>query len=206
MRTLFTKTLGEAWIKSMQIIISDGKMINDDNEKLKEVSNLYITIQDIDENDCILKSHADQKRIALMKEKYATCGLVGEYSIDYGSYLYDNGGHNQIEWVEKRISNKPETKSATITLHKPGEEKLTCLTALSFQLRDNALNMTIIYRSQNIFASHPGNLLALRKIQEDVATFLSVDIGIVELVVISAHIYERDFQSVEKILLECSST
>ena len=202
MRTFSAKTLGEAWIKSMQMVLVDGKVINDDNEKLKEICNLYITIRDVDENVCILKTYADQERIALMKEKYATCGLVGEYNIDYGSYLYDNGGHNQIEWVKKRISNKPETKSATIVLHKPGEDKLTCLSALGFQLRDNNLNMTVVYRSQNVYASHPGNLLALRKIQKDVAAFLSVDIGIVELVVISAHIYERDFQAVEKILLE----
>lgn len=202
MKAFLAKTLGEAWIKAMQMILADGAVINDDDEKLKEICNLYITIQDIDKNDSILKSYADQKRIALMMEKYATCGLVGEYNIDYGSYLYNNNGHNQIEWVEKRISNKPETKSAAIVLHRPGEDKLTCLTALDFKLRNNVLNMTVVYRSQNIYASHPGNLLALRKIQEDVAKSLSVDIGIVELIVVSAHIYERDFQLAEKIILE----
>jgi thymidylate synthase len=62
------------------------------------------------------------------------------------------------------------------------------------------LNMTVVYRSQNVFASQPGNLIALRAIQEYIAKGLSVSLGVVELVVISAHIYERDFQSVTDIL------
>jgi thymidylate synthase len=202
MKTMVVKTLGEAWIKSMQIVFADGKVIYDDGEKLKEVCNLYITIQDIDENDGILMNYADQKRIALMKEKYATCGVVGEYNIDYGSYLYNNEGHNQIEWIKKRISRKHDTKSATIVLHKPGEDKLTCLTSLIFNLRESVLNMTVVYRSQNIYASHPGNLIALRNIQKDISNYLSVGIGVVELIVVSAHIYERDFRSVENIIKE----
>ena len=200
MKCFFAETLGDAWVKSMQLICSEGTIIRDDDQNLKEICNLYISIQNIDENDGILKAHADQDRIRLMYEKYATCGLVGEYNIDYGSYLYNNNGVDQIEWLKNRILDKPETKSATVTLHRPGEEKLTCLSMLNFQLRDNVLNMTVVYRSQNIYASHPGNLLALRRIQKDVAEFLSVDIGGVELIVLSAHIYERDFQMVEEII------
>ena len=135
-----------------------------------------------------------------MKKKYATCGLVGDYKIDYGSYIYDNNGINQIEWIIDRIKNKPETKSATITLHKPGEDKLACLSMIDFKYRNNLLDMTVVYRSQNIFWSHPGNMLALRRIQNDVSEALGYDMGTMELVVISAHIYEDDYIKVNGIL------
>ena len=135
-----------------------------------------------------------------MKKKYATCGLVGDYKIDYGSYIYDNNGVNQIDWVIDRIRNKPETKSATITLHKPGEEKLACLSMIDFTYRNGLLDMSVVYRSQNIYWSHPGNLLALRQIQTDVAQALGYKLGVVELAVISAHIYKDDFIKVNKIL------
>lgn len=193
-------TLGEAWLTAMSTVMDKGIDIHDDDVLLREVRNLYFTINDISEDDPIIKTHADPKRIELMKKKYATCGLVGDYKVDYGSYIYNNNGVNQIDWVINRIRNKPETKSATITLHKPGEDMLACLSMIDFKYRNQLLDMTVVYRSQNIYWSHPGNMLALRCIQQDVASALGYNIGHVELSVISAHIYKKDFAKVKEIL------
>lgn len=195
-----SETLGKAWIKAMNLVMKNGENIKDEDVDLREIRNLYITILGVSDEDPVIKQYADAERIKLMKEKYATCGLVGDYKIDYGSYIYDNNGIDQIEWVVNRIKNKPETKSATISLHRAGENMLACLSMLDFKYRDGFLDMTVVYRSQNIFWSHPGNLLALRKIQSDVANALNYNIGKIELVVISAHIYEKDFKTVNDIL------
>lgn len=79
---------------------------------------------------------------------------------------------------------------------------LACLSMLDFKYRDGVLDMTVIYRSQNIFWSHPGNMLALHQIHQDVADALGYMLGKVELIVISAHIYERDFEKVNFILAD----
>lgn len=200
MKIIEKKTLGEAWLSAMQLIMKKGEDIFDENVELREMLNMYITIQDVDDKDPILNKYADHDRIMLMKEKYSTCGLVGDYKVDYGSYIYNNNGINQIEWITNRIKNKPETKSATISLHKAGEDKLACLSMLDFKYRKGFLDMTVVYRSQNVFWSQPGNLLALRKIQNDVASSLNYKVGKVELVIISAHIYKSDFEKVNTIL------
>ena len=200
MITIKSTTLGNAWIAAMETIMAKGEDILDEDVQLREIRNLYITIDTITDSVLILCAYADHDRIELMKKKYATCGLVGDYKIDYGSYIYDNNGVNQIDWVINRIRNKPETKSATITLHKPGEEKLACSSMIDFKYRNGLLDMSVVYRSQNIYWSHPGNLLALRQIQTDVAQALGYELGVVELVVISAHIYKDDFIKVAKIL------
>ncbi len=202
MEYIYAATDGEAWLAAMKMVMQRGKNIFDEDVPLREIRNLYITIKKIDEADLILQKYADKDRILLMKQKYATCGLVGNYKMDYGSYIYNNNGINQIDWVIKRIRKKPETKSATITLHKPGEEMLACLSMLDFKYRDGVLDMTVIYRSQNIFWSHPGNMLALHQIHQDVADALGYMLGKVELIVISAHIYERDFEKVNFILAD----
>lgn len=194
------ETLGKAWIEALRMIMNLGEDIWDEDVSLRELRNLYITINNISEEDIILKEFADYDRIQLMKQKYATCGLVGDYKIDYGSYIYNNNGVDQIQWVINRLRNKAETKSATITLHKPGETMLACLSMLDFKYRNGKLDMTAVYRSQNIYWSHPGNMLALRKIQEDVAASLGWEIGKVDLVVISAHIYKSDFRRVNDII------
>lgn len=202
MITLETNSLGEAWIKAMRMIMSDGTDIMDEDQKLREVRNFYMTIAHIDEKDPILQKYADKKRIGLMKEKYATCGLVGDYKVDYGSRVFNNHGINQLEWAIKRIRNKPETKSATISLHEPGEDMLPCLSLLDFKLRNGFMDMTAVYRSQNTFWSMPGNMLALYQMQSDVAQGVGSKIGKVELVVASAHIYHKNFDIVEHILNE----
>lgn len=196
------ESLGKAWLYSMELAMKRGEDIYDEQRKLKEIRNLYITLNSVSEKDPILEKHADKDRISLMKKKYATCGLVGDYKIDYGSYIYNNNGINQMDWLKNRILNKPETKSATITLHRPGEDMLACLSLMDFKLRGEKLHMTVVYRSQNIFSSQPGNLIALRQIQEDLARDINKDIGKIELVVMSAHIYEEDYSSAESILKE----
>lgn len=194
------KTLGEAWFKAMKIVMNEGEDIRDEDVALREVRNLYITIEDIVDNDSVIQKYADYDRVQLMKKKYATCGLVGNYKMDYGSRIYNNNGINQIEWVIDRIKHKPETKSATISLHEPGDKMLPCLSLLDYKFRNGVLDMNVVYRSQNIYWSHPGNMLALRQIQKDVADELNLKIGKVELVVFSAHIYESDFKRVKEII------
>lgn len=202
MEYIHETTEGQAWLAAIRAVMSRGKDIWDGSIPLREVQNLYLTIEKIEEKDPILEKYADKDRIVLMKKKYATCGLVGDYKIDYGSYIYNNSGINQIDWVINRIKNKPETKSATITLHKPGESMLACLSMLDFKYREDVLDMTVIYRSQNIFWSHPGNMLALHHIHQDVADALGYALGKIELIVISAHIYTDDFEKVNFILTD----
>lgn len=196
------ENLGNAWLQAMKLAMTVGDEIYDEDRSLKEIRNLYVTLKNISEKDPILDKYADKNRIQLMKEKYSTCGLVGDYKIDYGSYIFNNNGINQMEWVKHRIINKPETKSATITLHRPGEEMLACLSLLDFKLREDRLHMNVVYRSQNIYASQPGNLIALKQIQEDLAKDIGKDVGDVELIVLSAHVYEDDYENVIKILNE----
>ena len=200
MHIIKEKTLGEAWLKTMKVVMNEGEDIWDEDVALREVRNLYITIDDIIDDDSVINKYADPDRVELMKKKYATCGLVGDYKMDYGSRIYNNHGINQIDWIVNRINQKPETKSATITLHEAGDEMLPCLSLLDFKYRNGVLDMNVVYRSQNIYWSHPGNMLALRQMQKDVANELNYKIGKVELVVFSAHIYETDFKRVKEII------
>lgn len=200
MHIIKEKTLGEAWLRAMEVVMNEGEDIWDEDVALREVRNLYITIEDIIDDDSVIKKYADSDRVQLMKKKYATCGLVGDYKMDYGSRIYNNHGTNQIEWVVDRINHKPETKSATITLHEAGDEMLPCLSLLDFKYRNGVLDMNVVYRSQNIYWSQPGNMLALRQMQKDVANELNYKMGKVDLVVFSAHIYESDFKQVKDII------
>jgi thymidylate synthase len=187
-------TLGLAWLAALRLILQDGRWTHDGPDHLLELRPLIMRIASADEDDPIIRLCADHERIDLMLLKYRSCNILPGYRVSYGGLLYDNDGVDQIAWVVDRLRSKPETKSATITMHRPGEAYLSCLSLLDFKLREHELDMTAIYRSQNVFASQPGNVLALREIQREVASRLALPAGVFDLVALSAHVYERDLE------------
>jgi thymidylate synthase len=196
------ESLGAAWLHCLGSVLESGSLVNDGPDVLKELCNVSMTIHSFLHCDRIVKRWCDPARIDLMKKKYTSCHILPQYKISYGKLLYENNGVNQIQWVIDRLQQKPETKSATISLHHPGEGVLSCLSLLDFKMRSHFLNLTAIYRSQNVFASQPGNAIALRETQEYVAGSLGCLVGSMNLVVISAHVYERDFTTAQKVLRE----
>jgi thymidylate synthase len=82
--------------------------------------------------------------------------------------------------------------------------KPPCLTAVDFKIRKDKLLMTALYRSQNIFTKQPGNILALRDLQETVANRIEVPAGNINLFAASAHIYEPDWRSAEEVLAKAT--
>lgn len=192
--------LGVIWMKCMQDILDFGEMISDEDVKLKELRNYYVTVRNIDESDPILCQYANKDRINLMKEKYTSCSILKGYKLSYGKLLYDNHNVNQVEWIIDKLRCKPETKSATIVMHTPGENDLSCLSMLDFKLRKDILDMTVVYRSQNVFASQPGNFIALDNVQKYIAEKIGVNKGVMEAIILSAHIYEKDLNEAQEIV------
>jgi thymidylate synthase len=199
-------SLGDAWIECMELILERGEKIADDNELLLEVRNLYVAIESVSEGDLTIRSNADSSRIDLMQRKYTSCDVVANYKISYGKLLYDYDGVNQLEWLIERLQRKRETKAATIALHPPGREDLSCLSLIDCKLREDVVEMTAVYRSQNIFGSQPGNVIALDGVHRRVAEELGVGKGVFNLVVLSAHIYERDVLAARDVLRNVSGT
>ena len=197
--TFGVDTIGECWKKSLQLVMDNGDEVYDDGNKLLEICNLAVTIKRPNVNDFIVDKYADKDRISLMIEKYHSCSIIQNYKISYGKLLYDYDNVNQIEWLIKRLHERPFTKSATIALHPPGMDNLSCLSLIDIKIRKNLLNMNCIYRSQNIFGSQPGNLIAMRTIFNELTETLSITPGVINLYALSGHIYEYDFQKVKSL-------
>jgi len=200
MNIINAETLGAAWLKCIKKVMDYGKLIKDGDENLLEICNLFIRIDSISQDDSIIQKYADAKRIELMHRKYESMEPIEPFDVSYGKCLYCNQGIDQIKKIVQRLKEKPESKSATISLHTPQDKKPTCLSLIDCKIRQNKLNMTAIYRSQNIYGSQPGNILALSKIFIKIANALILNTGYFYLYIISAHIYEKDFNKVRNIL------
>lgn len=222
------ETLGGAWLFGLNQVMTHGEVIQDDavvardisldakrtallvsqyglptdetklDLRLKEILAHCITIETVSIDDPVIGEYADWQRIDYTRKRYGQESGTG----GYGEFIYGQD-HERLDHIVHKLLSNPSTKSATVNapntwLANCG--KPPCLTAVDFKIREGALLMTAMYRSQNVFTKQPGNLLALRDFQETIANRVDVPAGPINLFAASAHIYEPDWGCSEEIL------
>lgn len=199
-----TNTIGECWTNSIKHIMHNGIEHYDEDVKIKEILGLNVEIQIPKLNDEIIEEFGDKIVINRTLEKFSKGVSMPDRPFTYGACIYDKNGIDQFEWLADRLKLKKETKSATICLLTPGskDDNLPCLTTIDAKIRNNTLILQFFFRSQNIFGRQYANLLALAKLQYDLAQRCSVKVGSLKGYVASAHIYEYDFEEAN---LVCSN-
>lgn len=206
MKHIKEKTIGTAWIKASKLIMDKGHNFYDREVKLKEILDLFIEIENPLVIDKIVKKYGDQYMIEQLKTVLLDT-KKGDFDWSYGQRLFSCGENklNQIRFIINKLKRKPETKSATITCLFPEEDfqkgaHIPCICLLDFKIRNNRLNMITCLRSQDVAKKMYGDAIALGKLMEKVAKEISVPVGILKLFIMSAHIYENDFDKINEII------
>ncbi len=190
------KTIGECWLNSIRYIMVNGSEHFDEDIKIKEILGLSIEIENPKLEDQIIQEFGDSIVINRTLDKFSKGVSMPDRPFTYGACIYDKEGTDQFEWLVERLKSKRETKSATIGLLTSGSKSanLPCLTTIDIKIRNNKLILQFFFRSQNIFGRQYANLLALVKLQNDIAIRCGIEIGTLKGYVSSAHIYEYDFK------------
>lgn len=190
------ETIGECWINSIKTVMQNGNEYFDEDVKIREILGLNIEITNPNIEDVIISKYGDQYVINKMLNKFSKGVVMNDRPFTYGECIYNKNGIDQFEWLANRLNSKRETKSATISLLSAGDNNpnLPCLTTIDAKIRDKKLILQFFFRSQNIFGRQYANLLALAKLQLNLAQRLSVDVGLLMGYVASAHIYDYDFE------------
>lgn len=189
----------DAWRACVRRVLDDGRHVTDDGSLLKEVLNVSLSAWTCASQD-LEASGADADRLRLMIDKYESLSVLPMYRVSYGKLFREHAGVDQLDWLVRRLRLRPEAKSATIGFHTPGEDVLSCISLVDCKLRDGQLHLSAVFRSQNVFASQPGNACALRRIQTRIADDLTVPPGALTLHVMSAHIYEGDWDAAYRVV------
>ncbi|MEM2146183.1 MAG: thymidylate synthase [Candidatus Jordarchaeaceae archaeon] len=186
----------DAWKKGLELLRKKGLKTMDDNQALSEILQLFIVLENpVDEEEKI--SIVNPSMADWMKANFEHEILVPELgnAKSYGCRLRNYKGRNQLQWVKEKLRNKPETKSATITMLMPDEDKsyVPCVSLLDFKLRNNTLHMTATCRSLDFGKKALFNFLALKRIADEVKDELSIPNLTLTVHIISAHVYEKDW-------------
>ena len=196
MNKVDAETIGECWTNSIKLIMNNGNEYFDEDVKIKEILGLSIQIDNPQMDDNIINEFGDSMVINRTLEKFSKGVVMSDRPFTYGQRIYNKEGIDQFEWIVDRLKAKKESKSSTISLLTTGSKSanLPCLTTIDAKIRENKLILQFFFRSQNIFGRQYANLLALVKLQKDLANRCSVEIGSIKGYVASAHIYEYDYK------------
>lgn len=196
-------SIDQAWIKSLETILNMGKMITSSNFRFKEVLNLFVEIRNPTTIDIDLVNTSLRNL-----EKYSSDlidpDVEKESEYTYGKRLRYFGKNNidQIGHIVNRLKDESNSRRATASLWLPQVDApkgsgQPCLTSVDFKLRDGKVNLTAVFRSNDIYKASPTNWYGLGKLLEYVADKLSKDLGKLSILAQSAHIYATDFNDVK---------
>lgn len=112
---------------------------------------------------------------------------------------------NQVESMVALLRQARYTRRALAVLWDPakdlGSDNPPCLDLVQVRLREERLLMTAYFRSHDLYAAWAANVFALRKLQQEIARDVDgCQLGPLVIVSHSAHVYEHDWEQVEKLL------
>lgn len=189
------RSICEAVIKCQRKIIKEGVFIRDNDSVVKEFLGVSVIITNpLISQDASKTLFVDTKMYDWMQNNFFNKSPIPGWNYSYGQRLFSYNGINQTKMVIRKLTKNNFTKSATITLMKPGfdDNHVPCLTTLDFKVRNTKLVLFGFFRSQDVYKKMHADILCLARIQKIVADKIGVKIGGIYLSIASAHIYEED--------------
>lgn len=197
-------SIEDGWKRILNVIWYDGETVISERGKTKEILSFMVRVEKPFDRDISgfpmgkeeLNVYAKQ---FLKKDK-------GDFEYTYGERLRAWGTEqvDQISDIIKRLKKSRRTRRATaVTWIPPVDLKkaeVPCLILVDFKIRNKELNLTAVFRSNDMFGAWPANLYALNKLNMYVAAKTNTKPGSITTLSISAHVYDHDFNNVKRIL------
>lgn len=188
------KSAGYLWKNAVTKVWSCGNFVTDKNKTLKELLNIIIEIENPIKIDKIITQFGNLSMIKWMDKNFLDKVPINEWGYSYGQRMVDFGGINQIQNIKNKLLNSPDSKSATITLMDPPNDKkhMPCICILDFKVRKQRLFTSAFFRSQDAGTKIYADILSIGKIIQTICKELNLKIGPLTIFIASLHIYLED--------------
>ena len=189
-----------------QRILDAGAESAYDSLPILELERVSLSVNRPASVDPIVTELGDAERLAWMHANFTDHELVAElgHARSYASRLYDYAasGRDQVQWVIDRLRADPASRSATITTFEPllDTTYIPCVSLLDFWIRGGRVEAIVYAHSIDFGAKGYGNLVELAYLMERVAEGLEIEVGRLDFLVKSAHIYEPDMPLMRDVL------
>ena len=109
---LFHETLGKAWLSLLSQVVHDGEQIDDEIIELRDV---YVGFSSANDDDPLLRQHANQSHIAEMRKVFFT-REHNQFGHSYAEYMRGPRGRQDLSDVVDLLREKPYSKRALLSL------------------------------------------------------------------------------------------
>ena len=208
-RFIRAKTISEAWQRGLSLIWRQGSQITDERgTRIRELLSLQVVVEDPYHEMIPPQYSWNEERL----EEYAQQLLSGNnpgFEYTYGERLraWSLPGApalDQIEQAVQRLRASPATRRATAVTWIPPvdacKDEVPCMIVDDFKLRDGRLHLSVFFRSHDFAGAYPANLYGLAKVLQYVSGQVGALPGSISTTSASAHIYEHDWDWVERML------
>ena len=124
----------------------------------------------------------------------------------YGFRWRNLFGHDQLDWAVNHLKTDPTSRRCTVGMFSPSYDHLSitkdvpCNLMVTFDLRQNVLNMTVFNRSNDIvWGLYGANAVHFSYLQEYMAGRLRVPMGVYRHFSNNFHIYEPHWKLLESV-------
>jgi thymidylate synthase len=213
MRIIKAPSIGRAHELVVKMILEKGWVLDtEDGEATVEYDEVALKI---DNPASAPKVSAHSRFQERFMEKYAQDLVRGSDSVfeyDYHGRLFQwgerlsSGGAdvsvNQVDYIVRKLSEARETRRAiAITWNPVIDESLDdcpCLQLVQCLVRNDRLQMKVVFRSNDMLTAAGANMYALTRLQEYIAGRLSLPAGSYTHISLVPHIYyKRDMNDIE---------
>jgi len=213
MRIIRAPTLARAHELVIKMVLEKGWVLDtEDNEATIEYEEVAIDVEDPFAEPMISPSSRFQRRFM---DRYADNLLNGsdaEFEYDYHRRLFDWGEEltvdgnpvhvDQIAYIVRKLTSAVSSRRAlAITWNPVVDETLDdcpCLQLVQCLVRDNRLQMKVVFRSNDMLSAAGANMFALAHLQKAIADRVGVPCGRYTHISLVPHIYyRRDLNDIE---------
>jgi len=209
------KTAEKTWKSILKHVLENGtEFIDRKNRLCKEALNIVATIEDtkdITKPIEILSSF--KKWVYPSLEELKSSILEKEdspgYYYHYGSRAFNYSGINQInDYILPLLKKDPTSKRGIVVFYGPEKDTLPLkketpgMVMMNFNIRNKKLHATVVIRSNDLFYGWPCNIVQAYFLADYISRELNVQIGSITTISISAHLFEEQFEYINKILHE----
>lgn len=214
MKIIQAPTLKRAHELAIKTVLEKGYIVKSENNEMTiEYDSLCLVVQ----HPLTDPMFSDRSRF---KQEFLTrytdnlikgCNNTFEY--DYHERLFAWGDKlthagryvttDQIRYIIEKLSRHPESRRALAVTWIPSvdetREDVPCLQLVQCAIRDNVLNMKVVFRSNDILSAAGSNMYALVYLQKHIADALNVNVGTYEHIALIPHIYYcRDVDDIHR--------
>lgn len=208
------RDIADAWVDMLFHIRKFGTVKpSDKGRDLQELASLHVVVNE-DPKEMLDRvpnwlpiSRSDiENYLPVMLNEVPPSGVDVAYT--YGSQLRNYEGVNQLKTIEELFRREWYTKRAVATTwHLPNhlEDQVMsapCLVDLMFLVQNDRLMMTAHFRSHDMYRAWLQNVYGLRFLQAEMAKNIGVDIGQMEVISNSAHIWQDVIPDADRIVSE----